>query len=79
VGLPGVRLALMDHPNIARVFDAGTTNSGRPFFVMELVKGVPITRLRRAASFTAPATGTFPARMSRGPARAPERGNPPRS
>ncbi len=37
-------LALMDHPNIARVFDAGTTVSGRPYFVMELVKGIPITR-----------------------------------
>src|SRR5262245_53499301 len=37
-------LALMDHPNIARVFDAGTTEAGRPYFVMELVKGVPITR-----------------------------------
>ncbi len=37
-------LALMDHPNIARVLDAGTTESGRPYFVMELVKGVPITR-----------------------------------
>ncbi len=37
-------LALMDHPNIARVFDAGTTDSGRPYFVMELVKGVPLTR-----------------------------------
>ena len=36
-------LALMDHPNIARVFDAGATESGRPYFVMELVKGVPIT------------------------------------
>src|SRR5262249_6906096 len=36
-------LALMDHPNIARVLDAGTTDSGRPFFVMELVKGIPIT------------------------------------
>ena len=36
-------LALMDHPNIARVFDAGTTAEGRPYFVMELVKGVPIT------------------------------------
>ena len=36
-------LALMDHPNIARVFDAGVTDSGRPFFVMELIKGVPIT------------------------------------
>jgi serine/threonine protein kinase/tetratricopeptide (TPR) repeat protein len=44
-------LALMDHPNIAKVHDAGTTGGepgrvspGRPFFVMELVKGVPITR-----------------------------------
>jgi eukaryotic-like serine/threonine-protein kinase len=37
-------LAIMDHPNIARVLDAGTTDSGRPFFVMELVNGVPITR-----------------------------------
>jgi serine/threonine protein kinase/tetratricopeptide (TPR) repeat protein len=36
-------LALMDHPNIARVLDAGETASGRPHFVMELVKGVPIT------------------------------------
>lgn len=36
-------LALMDHPNIARVFDGGTTPSSRPYFVMELVKGVPIT------------------------------------
>jgi serine/threonine protein kinase/WD40 repeat protein/regulation of enolase protein 1 (concanavalin A-like superfamily) len=36
-------LALMDHPNIARVLDAGATASGRPYFVMELVKGVPIT------------------------------------
>lgn len=37
-------LALMDHPNIARVFDAGATASGRPYFVMELVRGVPITQ-----------------------------------
>jgi serine/threonine protein kinase len=36
-------LALMDHPNIAKVFDAGATESGRPYFVMELVKGVSIT------------------------------------
>ena len=36
-------LALMDHPNIARVYDGGTTEAGQPFFVMELVKGVPIT------------------------------------
>jgi tetratricopeptide (TPR) repeat protein len=37
-------LALMDHPNIAKVLDAGTTAEGRPYFAMELVKGVPITR-----------------------------------
>ena len=37
-------LALMDHPNIARVLDAGTTTAGRPYFVMDLVKGVAITR-----------------------------------
>jgi serine/threonine protein kinase len=37
-------LALMDHPNIAKVLDAGTTPSGQPYFVMELVDGVPITR-----------------------------------
>jgi eukaryotic-like serine/threonine-protein kinase len=36
-------LAMMDHQNIARVLDAGATDSGRPYFVMELVKGVPIT------------------------------------
>ncbi len=36
-------LALMDHPNIARVFDAGVTDTGRPYFVMERVDGVPIT------------------------------------
>jgi WD40 repeat protein/serine/threonine protein kinase len=37
-------LAIMDHPNIAKVHDGGATPSGRPYFVMELVKGVPITR-----------------------------------
>ncbi|WP_165253649.1 serine/threonine-protein kinase, partial [Paludisphaera soli] len=36
-------LALMDHPNIARVFDGGTTEDGRPFFVMEYVEGAPLT------------------------------------
>src|SRR5262249_20255906 len=36
-------LALMDHPNIARVLDGGTTDAGRPYFVMDLVKGVAIT------------------------------------
>ena len=37
-------LAIMDHPNIARVFDDGATPAGRPYFVMEFVKGVPITQ-----------------------------------
>ena len=37
-------LALMDHPNIAKVLDAGTSASGRPYFIMELVHGTPITR-----------------------------------
>lgn len=36
-------LAMMDHPNIARIFNGGATDGGRPYFVMELVKGVPIT------------------------------------
>src|SRR5262249_43400755 len=36
-------LALMDHPHIAKVIDAGTTDAGRPYFVMELVRGLPMT------------------------------------
>ncbi len=36
-------LAMMDHPNIARVYDGGTTETGRPYFVMELVRGIPFT------------------------------------
>ncbi|HEY1686639.1 MAG TPA: serine/threonine-protein kinase [Tepidisphaeraceae bacterium] len=36
-------LAMMEHPNIAKVFDAGTTETGRPYFVMELARGIPIT------------------------------------
>ena len=50
-------LAMMDHPNIARVFDAGTTDSGRPYFVMELVHGVPITEYCDANQLT-PASGS---------------------
>ena len=37
-------LAMMDHQNIAKVLDAGTTDDGNPFFVMELVKGIPLTK-----------------------------------
>src|SRR5688572_28009772 len=36
-------LAIMDHPNVAKVFDTGATETGRPYFVMELVEGIPIT------------------------------------
>jgi WD40 repeat protein/serine/threonine protein kinase len=45
-------LALMDHPHIAKVFDAGATESGRPYFVMELVRGVPITQFCDANRLT---------------------------
>ena len=37
-------LAMMDHPNIAKVLDAGQTESGRPYFVMELVNELPVTK-----------------------------------
>src|SRR5579872_26685 len=37
-------LAIMDHPNIARIFDAGATPKGRPYFVMEYIEGAPITQ-----------------------------------
>src|SRR5262249_28023749 len=45
-------LAPMDHPNIAKVLDAGTATDGRPFFVMELVKGMPLTRYCDEARLT---------------------------
>jgi len=45
-------LAMMDHPSIARVLDAGTTQSGRPYFVMELVHGVPLTKFCAENRFT---------------------------
>jgi tetratricopeptide (TPR) repeat protein len=45
-------LALMEHENIAKVFDAGATDSGRPYFVMELVHGVPITEFCDTNQFT---------------------------
>jgi serine/threonine protein kinase/WD40 repeat protein len=47
-------LAMMDHPKIAMVLDAGATESGRPYFVMELVRGIPITEFCDRNSFTAP-------------------------
>ena len=45
-------LAMMDHPNIAKVLDAGTTDQGRPFFVMELVRGIKITDYCDQANLT---------------------------
>jgi WD40 repeat protein/serine/threonine protein kinase len=45
-------LALMDHPNIAKVFDAGVDPAGRPYFVMELVKGLPLSRYCDEAKLT---------------------------
>jgi serine/threonine protein kinase/TolA-binding protein len=45
-------LAMMDHPNIARVFDAGATDTGRPYFVMEFVAGEPITAFCDRLNFT---------------------------
>ena len=45
-------LAMMDHPNIAKVLDAGTTDVGRPFFVMELVRGIKITDYCDQANLT---------------------------
>ncbi|GJM44132.1 MAG: hypothetical protein DHS20C21_09740 [Gemmatimonadota bacterium] len=48
-------LARMDHPGIARVLDAGADSSGRPFFVMELVDGVPITEFCRSENLDVPA------------------------
>lgn len=45
-------LAMMDHPSIAKVFDAGTTQTGHPYFVMELVHGVPMTKFCQESRFT---------------------------
>ena len=47
-------LAMMEHPNIARIYDAGATNTGRPYFVMEMVRGVPITDYCDANSLSTP-------------------------
>ena len=51
-------LALMDHPNIAKVLDAGATETGRPYFVMELVRGIPITELLRPEQSRHPPNGS---------------------
>ena len=68
-------LAMMDHPNIARVLDAGATETGRPYFVMELVKGIPITEYCDQAHLTPrERLALFVRRLPRHPARATRRG-----
>ncbi len=71
-------LALMDHPGIAKVFDGGSTPSGRPYFVMELVHGTPITEYCDAHQFTtASAVGAIHPGLPGRSTRPPERGHPP--
>ena len=60
-------LAMMDHPNIARVLDGGLTPSGQPFFVMELVNGLPLTKFCDEAKLT-PKERLEPESECRGPA-----------
>ncbi len=72
-------LAMMDHPHIAKVLDAGATEKGRPYFVMELVKGHPDPRiLRQGAARHQDAPRALHPRLPRDPARAPEGHHPPR-
>ena len=51
-------LAMMDHPNIAKVLDGGATDTGRPYFVMELVRGIPITEYCDQQPSVHPASGS---------------------
>ena len=72
-------LAMMDHPNIAKVHDAGATDSGRPYFVMELVRGMPITRvLRPRTAFNSRAARAVRPGLPGRAARASEGHHPPR-
>ena len=71
-------LALMDHPSIAKVLDAGATETGRPYFVMELVTGVSITEYCDKNSLsTKDRLGVIPPGLPRRAARAPEGHHPP--
>ncbi len=71
-------LALMDHPNIAKVLDAGATDTGRPYFVMELVRGIKITDYcdQNNLPTEAAAEPVHPG-LPGHPARAPEGDHPP--
>ena len=71
-------LALMDHPNIAKVLDAGATETGRPYFVMELVRGIKITDYCDQNNLSdRSAAGPVHPGLPRHPARAPEGDHPP--
>ena len=71
-------LAMMDHPNIAKVLDAGTTESGCPYFVMELVKGIPITQYCDQANLNLrERLALLDTRVPCHSARPPERDHPP--
>ena len=66
-------LALMDHPNIAKVLDGGMTPNGQPFFVMELVNGLPLTKFCDEAKLATERTpGTVRADLPGGAARPSE-------
>ena len=70
-------LALLDHPAIARVFDGGATAEGRPYFVMEYVKGEADQRvLRQKRAFAGPAARTVSSGVRSRSPRAPERDHP---
>ena len=72
-------IALMDHPHIAKLLDAGTTDDGPPFFVMELVKGVPLTEFCDAHQLERPGPARpVHADLLGGAARPPEGDHPPR-
>ncbi len=73
-------LAVMDHPGIARVFDGGATDTGRPFFAMEFVQGEPITQFAdRTGLRDSRARRAGHRRLPRRAARAPEGHHPSRS
>jgi serine/threonine protein kinase len=71
-------LALMDHPHIAKVLDAGATETGRPYFVMELVKGEPIVEYCDKNSLTIEERLELFSQVCRGAARTHEGNDPSR-
>ncbi len=71
-------LAMMDHPNIAKVLDAGATDTGRPYFVMELVRGIPVNEYCDSNHLgTRERLELFVGGVQRDPARASQGDHPP--